>query len=175
VVQLLFTQTAAIAQIEGRLDSAATVARIEGFEARVGAADNLHLVASVPGGDDRHKAFAAARTLIKQHNDLKGIYADDDIMAQGVAEAVAAAGKDIAVVTTGTRPKTIAAIRNGAITATVSSLPYYTGFWAVESAVRLLQNQAVPAWVVALAQTITAHNVHIFYDPQADVRAGLYR
>lgn len=175
IAKLFFSQNAKIAQIEGALRSDATIKRIEGFERRVGQSDHLSLVDSVPGEGNGKTAYEAADTLMKQHPDLKAIYANDDTMALGAAEAVEAAEKDIAVVGTGGSPAAIAAVRHGALAATVSALPYYQGFWAVESAIRLAQGQHIPGWIVAPAQVISKHNVHVFYDKDGKAQAGLYR
>ena len=68
----------------------------------------------------------------------------------------------------------VAGVRNGAMTATVSPLPYWEGYWAVEAAVRLLEGQDVAPWVVAPAQLITADNVDEFYDADGQVLTDLF-
>ena len=147
-----------VAQVEGQAGSSAAILRIKGFKEGVEKAGNLNLVASVPGDWDADKAFAAAQQIIQQHPDVKGIYANNDTMAIGVAKAVQASGKDIEVIGTDGVPEAIDAVRKGTMYATVSPLPYYEGYWAVESAVRLLEGQKVNPWVVAPAQLITKND-----------------
>jgi ABC-type sugar transport system substrate-binding protein len=58
---------------------------------------------------------------------------------------------------------------------TVSPLPYYEGYWAVESAVRLLEGQKVAPWVVAPAQLILKDNVDQFYDTDGQVLTDIFK
>ncbi|WOQ70054.1 substrate-binding domain-containing protein [Microbacterium limosum] len=165
-----------VAQIEGQAGSSAAILRIAGFEEGVASHDNLDLVASVPGNWDANEAFAATTQILQQHPDLVGIYANNDTMAIGVAQAVAEAGKTEQVTIVGTDgvPEAISGIRNGSMAATVSPLPYYEGYWAVEAAVRLLRGEAVAPWVVAPAQLIDQNNVDEFYTDSGLVIEGLY-
>lgn len=170
----LLPADAKVAQVEGQAGSSAAILRIEGFEEGVEAAGDLELVASVPGDWDADKAYGAAQQIIRQHPDLGGIYANNDTMAVGVAKAVQDSEKEIAVIGTDGVPEAIAGVRDGTMTATVSPLPYYEGYWAVESAVRLLEGQEVPPWVVAPAQLILQENVDDFYDEEGQVLTTLY-
>ncbi|WP_127506142.1 sugar ABC transporter substrate-binding protein [Actinoplanes solisilvae] len=171
----LFPEGGEVAQIEGQAGSSAAILRIKGFKEGVAKDAKLKLVASVPGDWDADKSYAATQQIIRQNPNLKGIYANNDTMAIGVAKAVQASGKKIAVIGTDGVPEAVASVRSGAITATVSPLPYYEGFWAVESAVRLLEGQQVPQWVVAPAQLITKDTVDDYYDAQGQVLTTLYK
>lgn len=163
-----------VAQVEGQAGSSAAILRIKGFKEGVEKAGNLDLVASVPGDWDADKAFAAAQQIIRQHPDVKGIYANNDTMAIGVAKAIESSGKKISVIGTDGVPEVIAGVRDGSVTATVSPLPYWEGYWAVEAAVRHLEGQEVAAWVVAPAQLITKSNVDEFYTDNGLVRGDLF-
>lgn len=171
----LFPQGGQVAQIEGQAGSSAAILRIKGFKDGVAKVDNLDLVASVPGDWDADKSYAATQQIIRQYPDLKGIYANNDTMAIGAAKAVADSGKTIAVIGTDGVPEAIAGVRNGTMSATVSPLPYYEGYWAVEAALRLLDGQQVAPWVVAPAQLITKDNVGEYYDDQGQVLTTLYK
>jgi ribose transport system substrate-binding protein len=163
-----------VAQVEGQAGSSAAILRIKGFKEGIKKAGNLDLVASVPGDWDADKAFAAAQQIIQQHPDVKGIYANNDTMAVGVAKAVQASGKDIKVIGTDGVPEAVEGVRNGSMFSTVSPLPYYEGYWAVESAVRLLEGQEVAPWVVAPAQLILKDNVDQFYDKNGQVLTDIF-
>jgi ribose transport system substrate-binding protein len=171
----LFPQGAEVAQVEGQAGSSAATLRIKGFKEGLAKHPNLKLVASVPGDWDADKSYAATQTIIRQHPNVKAIYANNDTMAIGVAKAVKQSGKNIALIGTDGVPEAISGIRSGGITATVSPLPYYEGYWAVESAVRLLDGQKVPSWVVAPAQMITKQTVDTYYDKNGQVRTTLYK
>ena len=163
-----------VAQVEGQAGSSAATLRIKGFKDGVADAGNLDLVASVPGDWDADKAFAAAQQIIQQHPDVKGIYANNDTMAVGVQKAVQASGKAIEVIGTDGVPEAVDSVRKGNMFATVSPLPYYEGYWAVESAVRLLEGQEIAPWVVAPAQLITEGNVDEFYDADGQVLTDIF-
>ncbi len=166
-----------VAQIEGQAGSSAAILRIKGFKEGVASHSNLKLVASAPGDWDANKAYAATQQIIQQHPNVKAIYANNDTMAIGVAKAVQASGKagKISVIGTDGVPEAVAGVRAGRMLATVSPLPYYEGYWAVESAVGLLEGKKVPAWVVAPAQLITKATVSKFYDNSGQVISTLYK
>jgi ribose transport system substrate-binding protein len=171
----LFPDGGKVAQVEGQSGSSAAILRIKGFKDGVAKHGNLTLAASVPGDWDANKAYSAAQQVIRQNPDLKGIYANNDTMAIGVAKAVQESGKPIAVIGTDGVPEAIAGVRNGSMTATVSPLPYWEGYWALESAVALLEGKQVPPWVVSPAQLITKDNVGKFYDESGQVLTNLYQ
>ncbi len=166
-----------VAQIEGQAGSSAAILRILGFKNGVAKHSNLTLVASVPGNWDANQAFAATQQILQQHPKIVGIYANNDTMAIGVAKAVQAAGKgsQVAVIGTDGVPEAVNDVRQGTMAATVSPLPYYEGYWAVEAAVRLLAGQKVPQWVQAPAQLITKSNVDKYYSTDGLVISGLYK
>lgn len=170
----LFPKGGKVAQVEGQAGSSAATLRIKGFKKGLSENKDLKLVSSVPGDWDADKSYAATQTILRQHPDLKAIYANNDTMAIGVAKAVKQSGKKVAVIGTDGVPEAVAGVRSGSVTATVSPLPYYEGYWAVESVVRLLEGQDVPEWVVAPAQMITRKTVDTYYDADGQVKKGLY-
>jgi ABC-type sugar transport system substrate-binding protein len=166
-----------IAQIEGQAGSNAAILRIKGFKDGVAKYPNLKLVASVPGNWDGTQSYNAATTLLRKNPNIKAFYANNDTMAVGVAKAVSDMGLSGKVVIVGTDgiPAALDGIRNGKITATITPLPFYQGYWSVSAAVRLLNGQKVPDWVVAPAQLITKDNLEQFFDKSNDVKPGLYK
>lgn len=166
-----------VAQVEGQAGSSAATLRIKGFKEGVAKHSNLDLVASVPGNWDANQAFAATQQILQQHPNLVGIYANNDTMAIGVAKAIQNANKgdQVAVIGTDGVPEAVNGVRKGTMAATVSPLPFYEGYWAVEAAVRLLAGQKVPQWVQAPAQLITKSNVDKYYTSDGLVLPGLYK
>lgn len=166
-----------VAQIEGQAGSSAAILRIKGFKEGLAKHPNLKLVASVPGNWDGNLAYNDTQTLLRKNPNIKAFYADNDTMAVGVAKAVSdlgLAGKIIIVGTDGI-PAALNGIKNGTISATVTPLPYYQGYWSVEAAVRLLAGQKVPDWIIAPAQLITKDNMNEFYDSDLNVKKGMYK
>lgn len=166
-----------VAQIEGQAGSSAAILRIKGFKEGVAKHPNLKLVASVPGNWDANMAYNDAQTLLRKNPNLKAFYANNDTMAVGVAKAVSDAGLSGKVLVVGADgvPAAIDGIEKGTMSATVTPLPYYQGYWSVEAAVRLLGGQKVPSWIVAPAQLITKDNVDQFYEKDMTFKRGLYK
>lgn len=151
---------AQVAVIEGQAGVYAAKQRTEGFTATA-EEGGLEVVASVPADWDIAKARDAATTIISQYPDLQAIYANNDGMALGVAEAVNSAGKKGEIMVIGTDGVEAAydAIRAGDLTATVDSYPFLTGQVSVNVALRLLGGQDVPRAVYTPQALITSENV----------------
>ena len=165
----LYPDGGKVAQIEGQAGSPNARKRIQGFTDTVKANPKFQLVASQPGDWDRLKALNATTNIMREHDDLLGVYANNDGMALGVFEAVQAGGKVAQVAVVGTdgirqAKKSIAA---GEMKATVAEFPYDEGVLGVQMAVRLLGCQAVPPWVVSPQAVNSADNVKDFPDPPA--------
>ena len=156
-----------VAQIEGAAGSSAAQLRTQGFKDAVAKAANLQLVASVPGDWDANKAYNAASSLLKANPDLAAIYANNDTMALGVVKAVADAGRSGKVVVVGTDgvPSAIKAIQGGTLSATTTPQPYSQGYWAVQSALALVQGKDVPEFVLTSAVLVDKSNVAQHYTP----------
>jgi ribose transport system substrate-binding protein len=166
-----------VAQIEGQAGSNAAILRMKGFKEGVAKHPNLKLVASVPGNWDGTMAYNDAQTLLRKNPNIKAFYANNDTMAVGVAKAVSDMGLSGKVLIVGTDgiPAALDDIKNGKMSATVTPLPFYQGYWSVEAAVRLLAGQKVPDWIVAPAQLITKDNIDSFFDKDNNVKPGLYK
>jgi ribose transport system substrate-binding protein len=153
-----------VAVIEGQPGVFAAGQRTAGFTETIEAADGLDVVASVPANWSRELAFNAAATILQQHPDLIGFYANNDGMALGVVEAVKAAGLQAQVAVFGTDgvSDAYASIRAGDLTGTVDSFPVLTGEIAMEVVLRLLDGQDLPRVVATPQALITADNVENF-------------
>lgn len=166
-----------VAQIEGQAGSNAAILRIKGFKDGLAKHPNLNLVASVPGNWDGTQAYNVTRTLLSKNPGIKAIYANNDTMAVGVAKAVSDVGMANKIIIVGTDgiPAALDGIKAGTISATVTPLPYYQGYWSVKSLVLLLSGQKVPDWVVAPAQLITKNNLNEFFDDRYVMKEGLFK
>ncbi|MFD2173150.1 substrate-binding domain-containing protein [Rhodobacter lacus] len=153
-----------VAVIEGQAGVFAAGQRTAGFTETINAAGNFEIVASVPADWSRELAFNAAATILQQHPDLIGFYANNDGMALGVVEAVKAAGKaeQTAVFGTDGVSDAYAAIRAGDLTGTVDSFPILTGEVGMEVALRLMAGQDLPRVVATPQALITKDNIETF-------------
>lgn len=150
-----------VAQIEGQAGSPNARARIKGFKEGVAADSKLKLVASQPGNWDRLTALDAASNIMRAYPDIKAFYANNDTMALGVVEAVRNAGKLGKIVVVGTDGINAAksAIADGSLDATVAEFAAQEGQLGVEMAIRQLEGQKLPAWIISQQAVITKDNV----------------
>lgn len=161
-----------VAVIEGQAGVYAAGQRTAGFTETITEGGKFEVVASVPGNWDRQLSYDNATTILQQHPDLLGFYANNDGMALGIVEAVKAAGKQDQVVVFGTDgiSDAYASIRAGELTGTVDSFPVLTGEVAMETALRLLGGQALPRVVSTPQALITKDNVEQFAVTGDDLR-----
>lgn len=162
----MFPDGGEVAQIEGQAGAPAARDRIKGFTDTLKNYPNLSLVASQPGDWDRLTAMNVATDLMRAHPDLKAIYANNDGMALGVYEAVRNAGKQdqVAVVGTDAIRQAIKSVEAGEMKATVALLPTTQGALGIQLALRVLDCQALPTWVVSPEVLIDADNVDQYVD-----------
>lgn len=158
------TKGGKVAVIEGQPGVFAAGQRTAGFTETIKAAAGLDVVASVPANWSREKAYNAAATILQQHPDLIGFYANNDGMALGVVEAVKAAKlqDQVAVFGTDGVSDAYASIRAGDLTGTVDSFPVLTGEIAMEVVLRLLDKQDIPRVVATPQALITKDNVEAY-------------
>jgi len=91
-----------VAVIEGQPGVFAAGQRTDGFTATISGVEGFEVVASIPANWSRETAYDAASTILQQHPDLIGFYANNDGMALGVIEAVKSAGLQDQVAVFGT-------------------------------------------------------------------------
>jgi ABC-type sugar transport system substrate-binding protein len=150
------SRVAVIAGIPGDVSSGG---RAEGF--RKGARGRFDVVETIPADYERSKARLAAKELLSAQSDINGIFAVNDLMALGVADAVREAGRrgKVAVVGFDGIREALAAVRSGALSATVSQYPYSIGRLGVEACLGAVRGKSVPANVDAPVQVVTKKNV----------------
>lgn len=150
-----------VAVIEGQPGVFAAGQRTDGFTATITGAGGFEVVASVPANWSRETAYDAASTILQQHPDLIGFYANNDGMALGVVEAVKSANlqDQVAVFGTDGISDAYASIRAGDLTGTVDSFPVLTGEVAMEVMLRLIGGQDLPRVVATPQALITSGNV----------------
>ena len=134
--------------------------RLRGF-ARVVAGTGVRVVARANAGYVRVKAEAVAAEMLREHPQLTGFFAANDLMALGAADAVNAAGRtgNVAIIGMDGITEALDAIRNGSMSATVSQYPYVMGRMAVEACLAATRHAVLPSRVNAPLAVITKSNV----------------
>jgi ABC-type sugar transport system substrate-binding protein len=145
--------------IGGISGDATSAARIDGF--RAGARGRFDALDPVSADWDERKAMLAAAALLHDEPGIDGFFAANDEMALGVARAVSRAGREgeVAIVGVDGIEKALAAVRHGAMSATVSQYPYTIGMLGVEACLAAVSGKPLPAQVDAPIQVVTRRNV----------------
>ena len=150
---------ARVGVIGGISGDATSAARIDGF--RAGARGRFDALDPASADWEERKAMLAAGALLRDEPGIDGFFAANDQMALGVARAVAGAGRKgtVAIVGVDGIEQALAAVRRGAISATVSQYPYTIGMLGVEACLAAASGKPLPAHVDAPIQVVTRRNV----------------
>ena len=153
-----------VAVIEGQPGVYAAGQRTSGFKDTLSANGKFNIVASVPANWSREQAYNTASTILQQHPDLIGFYANNDTMALGVVEAVRAQNKSKQVAVFGTDgiSDAYASIKRGELTGTVDSFSVLTGEVAMDVMLRLINGQNISRVVATPQALITKDNAEAF-------------
>jgi ribose transport system substrate-binding protein len=136
-----------VAVLEGVAGHETADSRLRGFREALATHAGMTIVSSQPANMERDLAFNVMQNTLQAHPDVQGVFACNDVMALGAAEAIAAAGKAGQIVVVGFDAQDDArqAIRDGKLDASIAQSPYQMGRQAVESAWRILKKESVPA------------------------------
>jgi ABC-type sugar transport system substrate-binding protein len=150
---------AQVAVIGGIPGDATSEARADGF---TDAAQGRFDVVQRSAADfDRARAKLAAAEILRGRPAVRGVFAINDEMALGAADAVASAGegRPVAVIGVDGIPEALDAVQRGALSATVAQYPYTVGQLGVEACLAAIRGKRVPVNVVAPVQLVTPENV----------------
>jgi ABC-type sugar transport system substrate-binding protein len=138
--------------LEGAPGALTATDRRDGFKEELAkVAPDLQIVASLTANWDRGKAADVTNDLLTRYPDLAVIFASNDQMALGAAEAARAAGKkDLMIVGVDGNPDAIQAIKEGRLTASVAQLPYLFGYNGVKMAKDILAGKKLEPWKQAV-------------------------
>lgn len=149
--------------LAGQAGNGTEIARTGGFMDALAASDSkIEVLATVNADFDQQKALVAARDLLTRFGDqIKGVYAEDDTMAKGFAQALAESGLSITpfVVGINGEKQAFEAIKAGTQYSTIIQPPFRNGELAIETLIKVMNGETVDA-VVPLENTVVdASNV----------------
>jgi len=136
--------------------------RAEGFKEQIAAKyPGLNLVADRYADGQATTGLNIATDLITANPDLKGIFASNLIMAQGVGQAVAENGLTgkLALVGFDSDDKLISFLNDGVISALVVQDPYRMGYDGIKTALAASKGEAVEEFVDTGANLVTKENM----------------
>ena len=131
--------------------------RNRGFKDAIAGHPGMTIVASQPANWERDQGFNVFQNMLQAHADIDTVFAASDLMALGAVEAIAAAGKTgkIRVIGFDALDDAKKAIQAGTMEATVAQFPYEMGKAAVESAVKVMAGETLPADVMVRLEMVT--------------------
>src|SRR5687767_593684 len=131
--------------------------RLRGFRDGVKTSPGITIVASQPANWERDQGFNVFQNMLQAHPDIDTVFAASDLMALGAVEAIAAAGKTgrIRVVGFDALDDAKKAIAAGTMAASVAQFPYEMGKAAVESAVKVMNGEQLPADIMIRLEMVT--------------------
>ena len=121
--------------------------RLRGFRDAVKDVSGVTIVASQPANWERDQGFNVFQNMLQAHPDIDSVFACSDLMALGAVEAIRAANKTgtIKVIGFDALDDAKKAIAAGTMAASVAQFPSEMGKAAVESAVKVIRGEALPA------------------------------
>ncbi|WP_160723673.1 sugar ABC transporter substrate-binding protein [Bacillus sp. USDA818B3_A] len=129
-----------------------------------GAKEALHKVGietvgdDIPAGTYNDSAIPVIAKVLKNHPDIKGVFASNDSIALEVIEYLKGKGLNIPVVGADGIIDMLKYIQNGTSRGSVAQNPYDMGYVSVENAVKTLKGQSVEKKINSDVDIITTDN-----------------
>lgn len=155
----------------GQLDNQGQVAILEGIPGehngilresafRKTTTGKLDIVQAESADYERDRALTETEAMLRVHPDLAGIFAANDEMGLGAAQAIANGGKEgkVKVVSIDGVQEALEAVKSGKIAGSVSQYPYAEGEMAVQACVALSEGKQIPAHITSPIKLITSKN-----------------
>jgi ABC-type sugar transport system substrate-binding protein len=148
-----------VAIITGVMTTQSIRARVEGARETMQRC-GLKIVAELPANSERALGQQVMEDILTRYPNVKGVFAANDLMALGAAEAVKARGKTGQVLIVGfdAIPEAAQAILRGEMAASVAQNPYNMGKFGVEYAVKALKGQRIPKRIDTGTTLVTREN-----------------
>ena len=148
-----------VAVLQGIAGEQNGINRLKGFTQET--QGKVQIVATQPADYDQNTALTVTGDLLRAHPDITGIFAANDTMGLGAAQAVKNAGKTgvVSIISVDGITAALQAVKDGTLSGTISQYPYAEGQMAVQACANLAAKKPVPARVVAPIKLIEKSNV----------------
>jgi ribose transport system substrate-binding protein len=153
-----------VVELEGLAGTSAARDRGKGCKDAIDAQSSVKLVASQTADFARDKGLNVMQNLLQANPDMKGVFAQNDEMALGAVQAIAAAGKSsqITVVGFDAVDDALAAIKAGKMAATIAQQPKLMGETAMTTAKDIVDGKTVEKSQPVEVKLVTKDNVADF-------------
>jgi ribose transport system substrate-binding protein len=125
-------------------------------------AAGLVVVAVQPADSDRAKGQSVGENLITANPNLKAIYATNDEMAIGAANAAQTAGKTLVIVGFDASPDGLQSIQDGLLSASIAQFPTKIGELGTLTAAKVARGESVEAFVNTGVAVVSKDNLSEF-------------
>jgi len=142
-----------VVEIQGIPGASATRDRGEGFHSV--ADDSLNVLASQAGNFNRTDALNVMEDMLQAHQDIAGVFAQNDEMALGAMEAIRASGRDIIVIGFDGSADALEAIKAGELNATVAQQFDVMAQLAIQAAKDTLAGNSVESLIYVPVRVAT--------------------
>ncbi|MEV3971426.1 substrate-binding domain-containing protein [Streptomyces sp. NPDC050698] len=148
-----------VALLQGIAGEQNGINRQKGFSETV--AGKLKIVATQPADYDQAKAQTVTEAILKAHPGITGIFAANDSMGLGAAQAVKNAGLTgkVSIISVDGITAALQAVKAGTLSGTISQYPYAEGQMAVQACINLVKHKTVPNRIVSPTALIDSSNV----------------
>jgi len=138
---------ATLAILEGIPGHETGDSRLRGFREAIGRAPGIKIVGSQTANWERDQGFTVFQNMLQAHPEIDSLFACNDMMALGAVEAIAAARRAgrVRVIGFDAVDDAKKAIAAGTMAASIAQFPSEMGRLAVETAVKLIRGEKVPA------------------------------
>jgi len=143
-----------VVELQGQPGTDAARDRSQGFRAAIAAAPGIKLVASQTANFDRTQGLNVMENIMQAHPGIDAVFAANDEMALGAIKAIEAAKRKIVVVGFDGTADGVAAVKSGAMYATIAQQPALIGSLGVATADKAIKGQQVPASIPVPLQVI---------------------
>ncbi len=147
-----------VAILQGIAGEQNGINREKGFASVTGG--KLQVVAKQPADYDQNKALTVTSAILRAHPQITGIFAANDTMGLGAAQAVKNANKAgmIKIISVDGITAALKAVQAGTLNGTITQYPYAEGQLAVQACVKLAAGKSIPSRVVAPIKLIDKSN-----------------
>ena len=127
----------------------------------------LKVIAIQPADSDRAKGQTVAENLLTANPNLKGVFATNDEMALGAANAAKSAGKTLVIVGFDATNDALKAIEDGSMSGSVAQFPTKIGELGTLTAAKVARGEKVDAFVNTGVEVVSKDNLDKFMKPAA--------
>lgn len=149
--------------IQGQIGTTPELARDEGFKAGLEGSNITEVARQASEGWHQDEGHDIAQDMLQANPEINIIFGRADALALGAAQAARQANRDdILIVGFDGDTAGLEAVRDGVLAATMTQKTQYMGQLALESALKLIAGEQLPAEQLQPAELTTKENVEPF-------------